>query len=273
MAAVGLVDRKRGGGGKNGVAVRRRAADGSCGEVAAGAAAIFHHHRLPEALAELLSNQAGDDVGDHALREASRAWHDIKIGWKRQWSDWTTVIGPGLMKARAEAMAVARTNRPEGRGYSTAMGKLLAEYKLDDMSKATRSAILNVMEHLQDVEAWRVRQPKPEELNNPTVVWLKFKRSGGYQAEHPRPPPRPSKMHVEVALDVVLEHLHGLDPDERASVWQRLTGPFGMFVLPEPRTSTPKPARKKRGKAKASKAEASLTETAAEGINRILRNL
>ncbi len=51
------------------MAVGHRAADGFGREIAAGAAAIFHHHRLPEALAELLSNQAGDDVGNAAGRE------------------------------------------------------------------------------------------------------------------------------------------------------------------------------------------------------------
>ena len=69
MASVGLVDRKRGGRNKNGVAVGRRAAHGSCSEVAAGSTAIFNHHRMPNALAELLPNQAGDDVGDTAGRE------------------------------------------------------------------------------------------------------------------------------------------------------------------------------------------------------------
>src|SRR5262249_48478607 len=43
-----------------------RAAHRFRGEIAAGAAAIFHHHRMPEALAELLPDQAGDDVGNAA---------------------------------------------------------------------------------------------------------------------------------------------------------------------------------------------------------------
>jgi hypothetical protein len=53
------------------MAVGHRAADGFGREIAAGAAAIFHHHRLPEALAELLSNQAGDDVGNAAGRKGN----------------------------------------------------------------------------------------------------------------------------------------------------------------------------------------------------------
>src|SRR5262249_9926705 len=64
--SLGLIDRKGGGGGEDGVAVGRRAAHRFRREIAAGATAIFHHHRMPEALAELLPNQAGDDVGDAA---------------------------------------------------------------------------------------------------------------------------------------------------------------------------------------------------------------
>src|SRR5262249_11059691 len=66
---LGLIDRKGGGGGEDGVAVRRRAAHRFRRQIAAGAPAIFHHHRLPEPLAELLPNEARDDVGDAAGRE------------------------------------------------------------------------------------------------------------------------------------------------------------------------------------------------------------
>jgi len=66
-----LIDRKGGGGGEEGVAVGRRAADRFRREIAAGATAVFHHHRMSEALAELLPNQAGDDVGNAAGREGN----------------------------------------------------------------------------------------------------------------------------------------------------------------------------------------------------------
>jgi hypothetical protein len=65
----GLVDGKGGGGGEDGVTVGRRATHRFRGEIAAGATAVFYHHRLAETLAQLLSHQTGDDVGDAAGRE------------------------------------------------------------------------------------------------------------------------------------------------------------------------------------------------------------
>ena len=112
-----------------------------------------------------------DEDGHQAMLETGRAWRRVKGGQQRLWSDWTMVIGPGLMKARAEAMSVAGTNRPMGRGYNTAMAELLAEYKVDDMGETARAHILKIMEHYADVEEWRAKQKDPGDLNHPSRVW------------------------------------------------------------------------------------------------------
>ena len=118
-----------------------------------------------------------DDDGHHAMLRCGKAWNRVKSHQTKLWSDWTMEIGPALMKARAEAMSVAETNRPIGRGYNTAMSGLLEEYDLNDMSETSRAHILKIMENLAAVEEWRAKQNDPDDLNHPSRVWQKYQRS------------------------------------------------------------------------------------------------
>jgi hypothetical protein len=154
-----------------------------------------------------------DEDGHQAMLETGRAWRRIKKGQQRLWRDWTLVIGPGLMKARAEAMAIAGTNQPKGRGYNTAMADLLHEYQVDDMGETARAHIFKIMEHYAEVEEWRAKQKDPGDLNHPSRVWLKFQRSAQQQDERDaeRAEPKPSKSkQTEDALAWALEEIEEL---------------------------------------------------------------
>jgi hypothetical protein len=118
-----------------------------------------------------------DDDGHQAMLRCGKAWKRVKSHQMRLWSDWTLEIGPALMKARAEAMSVAETNRPIGRGYNTAMAGLLEEYGVGDMHETARAHILKIMENLAAVEEWRAKQDDRDDLNHPSRVWLKYQRS------------------------------------------------------------------------------------------------
>ena len=154
---------------------------------------------------------------DHlALLIASKAWQRTKTRSRRMWSDWTMTIGPGLMKARVEAMLIAGTNQAKGKGYNTAMSELLTEYHLHDMEGVARNDMLAIMDNLLAVEAWHRRQPHRENLNHPTTVWRQFKKSGDYLAvliergeykplQHKQP--RPSLLEENVALRNQIDHL------------------------------------------------------------------
>src|ERR1700730_4411959 len=115
-----------------------------------------------------------DERGHRMMFEAGKAWERVKAGQVRLWSEWTTVIGPGLMEARTEAMSIAKTNTPRGGGYNTVMSSLLAGYRLHDMSETARAHILKIMTNLADVEEWRAKQKNPGDLNHPSRVWLKY---------------------------------------------------------------------------------------------------
>jgi len=113
---------------------------------------------------------------DHevALR-AKEAMKYIKPFERWLWADWK--IGEGLILCRWEAMTVAGTGHPRGKGYNTIFAGLLTEYALAGLGQTNRIALLNIMEHRQAVEEWRQRQDNPASLNNPDHVWRSFQRS------------------------------------------------------------------------------------------------
>ena len=124
-----------------------------------------------------------DSEGHAAMLAAGKAWKRVDGVARQMWTDWTTKIGPGLVKARAEAMAIASTNKPEGKGYSMAMSGLLEEYGFGDTEEerrngaAARADLLKCMEHLSEIEIWRAKQRDLSGLNHPTIVWRHFKQS------------------------------------------------------------------------------------------------
>lgn len=155
------------------------------------------------------------DPHDHrrAAQAARDTWQQmIKTGGRRLWSDWL-VIGAGLMALRAEAMAVAGTERPRGKTYNAAMSALLAKHRLNTISETPRRCLLKIMERLPDIERWRARQDDPDGLNHPIHVWRRFTASSGKT----RPKSKPSttdQLRIELAaaharLDELGEELQG----------------------------------------------------------------
>ena len=118
-----------------------------------------------------------DEDGHEAGLRAGKAWERIKSGNRRTWLDWTTEIGPWLVKARVEAMALAKTNRPIGKRYTAKMSEFLITYGLEDIDQTTRAHLLKIMAALPEVESWRKREKQPEDLHSPSWVWRKFQRS------------------------------------------------------------------------------------------------
>jgi hypothetical protein len=122
----------------------------------------------------------------------------------RTWTDWTQVVGPGLMKAREEALSVSDSKAPIGSAYNRAMGALLQEYGFGDAlerkrSEVTRADLLHCMDHLNEIKTWLRRYPDQTVLNHPSVVWRRFKASedgkrllNARDGDVPAKPPGPS---------------------------------------------------------------------------------
>jgi hypothetical protein len=168
-----------------------------------------------------------DEEGHRAMQAAGKAWKAIKTHSTKTWTEWTEVIGPGLVKAQAEARSVS--NKPSGKGYNTAMGALLEEYGFGNAverfrSKVTRADLLHCMDYLTEIEAWRHkadasvlepverkqnhRYPDHATLNHPTVVWRRFSASKDgkdvFKARGIEPKPRaPKPTEDEVRRDLV----------------------------------------------------------------------
>jgi hypothetical protein len=91
-----------------------------------------------------------DEDGHRAMQAAGKAWNAIKTSGAKTWREWTEVIGPGLVKARAEAHSIS--NASSGKGYNAAMGALLEEYGFGKAqewrrSQVTRADLLRCMDH------------------------------------------------------------------------------------------------------------------------------
>ena len=143
-----------------------------------------------------------DEDGHRAMQAAGKAWKAIETSGAKTWREWTEVIGPGLVNARAEAQSIS--NASSGKGYNAAMGALLEEYGFGNAlerhrSQVTRADLLHCMDYLTEIEKWRHdakasvllpverhrkhRYPDHTVLNHPSVVWRQFKTSGdGKQA-------------------------------------------------------------------------------------------
>jgi hypothetical protein len=137
-----------------------------------------------------------DEDGHRAMQAAGKAWKAIKSSGAKTWKEWTEVIGPGLVKARAEAQSISKAS--SGKGYNTAMGALLEEYGFGNAlerhrSQVTRADLLRCMDYLAEIEKWRhdakasvllsVERHRKHRyldhtaLNHPSVVWRQFRTS------------------------------------------------------------------------------------------------
>jgi hypothetical protein len=155
-----------------------------------------------------------DDDGHKAMLAASKAWNRVKERQTKLWHDWTLVIGPALLKARTEAMWIAGTNQPMGKGYAQAMSGLLDEYRLSDMNETVRAHLLKIMERLSDVEEWRAKQDNARELNYPSQVWTKYQKASKQADERHQEKadqePREKKETTKEALAKALEENEAL---------------------------------------------------------------
>jgi hypothetical protein len=105
-----------------------------------------------------------------------------------------------LDEARKEAkeeVGLANSNLPThrlGGGYNKAFGAILKREKLnsDIVNPTTRSHAFSVIEHRDEIEAYRKVLAKKDpakraNLNHPSSVWRAFSSTPEYRAAHPKP--------------------------------------------------------------------------------------
>jgi hypothetical protein len=119
--------------------------------------------------------QRDEDERERVCRQGTEAWKRLKR--EKSWHDWLKV-GEAMLIGRDWAMRTAGTNRPEGKGYNMAFGEWLHKYKMQDMDKASRSRLFDIMENLGPVEEWRnthLTLTERLKFNHPNAVWRKYK--------------------------------------------------------------------------------------------------
>lgn len=108
-----------------------------------------------------------------AIAAATEAWDRLKR--KKTLKDWLA-IGRALMLGRQRAMLEAGTDHPEGKGYSQAFSRFLADNRLGEIHKRDRANLLHVMEEEVEIVTWLQTMPEDEQirLNHPAVIWRRF---------------------------------------------------------------------------------------------------
>jgi hypothetical protein len=226
-----------------------------------------------------------DEDGHRAMQAAGKAWKAIKASGAKTWREWTEVIGPGLVKARAEAQSISGAS--SGRGYNTAMGALLEEYGFGNAlerhrSQVTRADLLRCMDYLSEIEKWRHdakasvllpverhrkhRYPDHTALNHPSVVWRQFKTSeDGQQAFKDRgitpAKPRTSKTTTDLKRDLDQANARNEELEEELEAAR-------AAAAPRPTEADPQAYQRERFRLLRAQIEADLGITRAE-IKRI----
>jgi hypothetical protein len=102
------------------------------------------------------------------------AWHRLRKG--STFEDWKQV-GAAHVIGRAAAMHEARINKPEGRNYNAAFGRWQQRCGFEDLDKAARSRLFEMMDHLAGIETWRATLTVTQrlDLNHPTAIMRRWK--------------------------------------------------------------------------------------------------
>jgi hypothetical protein len=121
---------------------------------------------------------------------AKAAWHRLKKG--STFEDWKQV-GAAHVIGRTAAMSEAHVNKPEGRNYNVAFGRWQQQCGFEDLDKAARSRLFEMMDHLAKIEAWRATLTVTQrlDLNHPTAIVRRWKAAT--VVPDPNAPPKVSR--------------------------------------------------------------------------------
>lgn len=131
------------------------------------------------------------------VRAADKAVRRIRAAGHRTRADWI-VIGKGLARVQAMALALARTNHPNGKAYNLAHAEIMDDYpNLRTLAKDTRSHALWLHNHREAVDAWLKQRSlsEMETLTHPKTIHQRFDQ------HHRPPPPPPGHDLLDAALD------------------------------------------------------------------------
>jgi hypothetical protein len=115
------------------------------------------------------------NLSDDAIIQAGREALS-RIASALTWADWKA-IGKAVLILRGIAMREARINKPVGKRYTKAFGRLLEQHGFAKLDKATCARLTECMTNVSAIEAWRatLTANKRDELNYPGTILKSFK--------------------------------------------------------------------------------------------------
>jgi len=152
---------------------------------------------------------------EDAVAEGREAWSRRKADLTGSWEDWR-LIGQALVIGRQQALEKANKARPGGKTYNTAFSEWLRYYGFDQIDKADRAKLLNIIDDLDKVERWRagLTEGQRARYNAPSTIWRAYTCPNRGNRGQPR-----SIHHTEQPLPVK-EHREEDERQEELS-WQR----------------------------------------------------
>jgi hypothetical protein len=165
-------------------------------------------------------SESKPDLGRAAqpiIAAGQQAW--ARLNQYHTWRDWA-LVGKALAVGRAEALAIARTKKPEGRRYNTAFHDWLGWNGFAGISKSTRARLLECMANLEKIEAWRATLSPNEllRLNHPTTVL------GAWRRATAEPRAKGTNAPVPVSITALARMFERLNPQDRASFVNKILG-------------------------------------------------
>jgi hypothetical protein len=157
-----------------------------------GAVRTVPNDHLPtvEAVGDELDNPTdGPILGEHAaIRRGQEAWNRLR--GDSTWADWIDV-GRAHVLGRAAAMRDAHTNKPKGRGYNAAFAAWAKKFGFADLDKGDCSRLFDVMDHLDEINAWLQKLPQNERmrLSHPSSIWRRWKAATTEQTSEKKTSP------------------------------------------------------------------------------------
>jgi hypothetical protein len=161
-------------------------------------AEMVARHAEPHELSGTTHVHDGDEIVRLGVEAAGR----LTAG--HHYADWIAV-GRAAAVGRTEAMREALVNKPEGRGYAEALHHWLVRTGLVKVvgDKGARARLLDLIDHHDQVEAWRNTMPANVrlELNHPNTVWRHWKKATAVSDPDKQPKPSPvAKLKESVAI-------------------------------------------------------------------------
>ena len=108
------------------------------------------------------------------IKRGQEAWRRHIHKGDATWNDWMA-IGDALLIGRQDAVAAAEANH--GSRYNSEFDSWLARYHFDDIDQGDRSRLIEVINNLSAIEAWRATLTRTARLrlSHPSSVLRKWK--------------------------------------------------------------------------------------------------